>query len=1145
MNWTEKQQKVIDSRNKNLLISAAAGSGKTAVLVERIKNIIIQDKVDVRELLVVTFTKAAASEMKEKIAKAISKAAMEYPEEAEYLLKQMDRINGANISTFDSFAQSIVRNYYYVINIESGLGICDEGESAVFQKEAMDKTFEEFFESEDTEFLEFLNAYSKAKGDDAIKESLIALYKKIRTLPFGLEDLRDMIDGLHMSEESFFEGKQGKALYENLIRDIKLAERYFKSVYELITSEGHEDLRELACVAKQDLDNLTALEDLSFEEIGEALKEFKYQTFSPKLKGPSFKDIEDEVKKIRDKLGKGHVKNINKKYFSESIKDMVESVNATKDKAEILFKIIERFHEEYGNMKTEKGLMDFSDGTYFAINILENEEVAGEIKNKFKYIFIDEYQDSNYLQERLISLIKRENNLFMVGDIKQSIYKFRMAEPEIFQEKYDLYSEERDENSEKIDLNDNFRSKREVINFVNALFEDLMEGYSDDVALHEGNVYEGPLNYKTELHIVDGKVDEDAGISDELKSMKEKELEALAAAEVIEESLGKMIFDVKTGEKRPLQKSDITVLLRSRSSGMPEYYNALMDKGIDAYILGSEGYFDTIEIMTFMDLIHVISNPKQDIKLLSTLRSEIFGFDIDELIKIRIENKKGSFYDAFVGYEKDDEIRHKIDKTLVSLKDWSEKSRYMRVDEFVWMLMRESGYYALSGTLPGGRQRQANLRVLVERAKAIGEKHDGTLNDFLTYEESVYLKKVKVPQASIAGEGDDTVKIMTIHNSKGLEYPMVLVGGLGHKFNIKSGGDWHIDKDMGIGLKDVNLQQRYSKKTILQGLIEEKHKREGLEEEIRILYVACTRAKDRLVLFAGSKDWYSKEKDMARGNVSPEDYLKLVYPVLCKKKQAVDIIVHERRDMEHLLTGAKEAVSREEKLIEIEKYREERDASLKKFVDERLSYKYPHEDEYALKSKYSVSELNSKNYDNYDVKGSFKSPDFAKAKKELSGTDIGTVMHVVMQHIDFNEALKSLNEGSEYIESFVEDMKTKEIISREEFEMVNCDKIKGFFASDIGKRAAVSERLSKEKAFTMLHEIDGKEVMVQGVIDCFFEEAGEVVLIDYKTNRNTDGIEDLYRAQTELYKKAIEESTGKRVKEVYLYLFSRNREIKM
>lgn len=1239
MKWTNKQARVIDSRNKNLLVSAAAGSGKTAVLVERIKKIIIEDGVDVRELLVVTFTKAAASEMKEKIANALEEAAIEHPDNAEYMLRQLDRIDGANISTFDSFAQRIVHNYFYVKDIEPGLSVCDESESSVLQREAIDKTFEDFFESHDRDFIDFLDAYSSAKNDENLKDSLLNLYSKIRSFPFGVEELKEMIDGLSVSESSFLDGSLGVALEKSIRAEINIAAGYFEKVYDLISE--YEDLSGLAEVAKTDLEKINALKEMNFTEIEKSINELKYGTFSKKLKGPSFELIEDRIKNYRDKKGKERIKSIKKKYFSHSLEEMVSSINATRKMAEVLYKILNSFEGNYAGLKADKGLMDFADGIYFAIDILENEDVAKEVREKFKYIFIDEYQDSNYLQERLISLIKRENNLFMVGDIKQSIYRFRMAEPVIFKDRYESYSkfgnrEENEDcekaevkyqtdektkneekcsadektknedrcsanenektenrengkseekgkaanhendideeylNSERIDLNDNFRSKIDVINFVNAIFEELMEDYTDEVALHEGNPYKGDISYKTQLHIVNNKTDDDYELHEDIARMKEKELEARAAADVIQNSLGDMIYDAKKDVTRPLEERDIVVLLGTRSSGMTEYYNALMDIGVDAYIVGSEGYFDTMEVMTFMDLLKVIDNSKQDIPLLSVLRSEIFGFNVEELIKIRVNCKTGSFYNAFVGYDEVDEIKLKIETTLACLEKWSRQSKYMRVDEFVWMLMKESRYYALSGTLPGGRQRQANLRVLVEKSREVADKNDGKLRDFLKYTENMSLKKVRVPQASLAGEGDDTVKIMTIHNSKGLEYPMVVVGGLSHRLNFGKHGDWSIDKDIGVGLREVNVKEGYSRKTILQKLIEEKHKREELEEYIRVLYVACTRAKDRLVLLAGDKDWNSNKEDLSEETGNPKSYLEMIYPVLLNKKDAGDIIIHEKRDMEYIISGMKSAGTRELKLLEIKEYEGHRDERLKRFVDERLSYVYPFEGEVA-KSKYSVSELSNRDNEFGNVEITLRDSDIIKADKKIKDTDFGTVMHLVMQHIDFKKALKSVsyagvNDDNEdsfdgikkkipsikdivvsetYIEDFIEQMKKNGTLNDAEASLVNPGKIRKFFESDIGRRAASADVVKKEQPFNMIYQDADGEKMVQGVIDCFFEEDGRVVLIDYKTNANTKGIEQRYNRQIDLYSKAIEQSLGMEVKEAYLYLFKEDKAVKM
>ena len=1156
MNWTNKQQKVIEARNKNLLVSAAAGSGKTAVLVERIKKLIIEDRVDVRNFLVVTFTKAAAAEMKEKITKSISDAIIKYPEHGEYLIRQLDRVAGADISTFDSFAQSIVRNYYYAIDIEPGLVVCDENESALIKKEAMDVVFEEFFEEENSNFIRFLDAYSTTNSDEKLKLSLISFYDRVRTLPFGLNQLGDMIDRLDGGESDFFKTALGKTLMQNISDEIDNALMYFKNVHSIVSE--YEDLNGIAGLALEDIEKVASLKEMDFDELQTAIQSLKYSKFKSNLKGPSYDAIKEKVEKRNRQKGKDVLKHLKNTYFSDSIHDKIAVVRETKKATETMNEILMRFDTTYSLMKMENGLMDFADGTFFAIKILENPEIAQEVRKKFKHIFIDEYQDSNYLQERLISLIKGSDNLFMVGDIKQSIYKFRMAEPQIFKDRYKEYADEDCSKNEKIDLNDNFRSKREIIDFVNAVFEDIMDGYDESAALHEGNEYTGNIHHKTELHIVDCHADEEENISEELAELKNKEVEALAAADIVESSLGMMIYDAKKGVERPLKKSDIAILMRSRNSGANEYYEALMRKGIDTYIVESEGYFDAVEVITILNLIKIIDNRKNDIELLSVLRSEIFDFDTDELIKIRVSSKKKSFYDALISYDEEEETVEKIHKTVNKLDEWGRKAEYMRLDEFVRTLLVESGYYIMSGTLPGGRQRQANLRLLIEKAKYISDSKAGNLREFLDFTQELSSKKLRAPQASISGEGDDTVKIMTVHHSKGLEYPMVLIGGIGHGFNIKKTLYPNLDMKLGVGLKHVDLSTGCYQKTILQELIEYKERKEALEEEIRVLYVACTRAKEKLVLVGSDKNLIKNRESFEEMKVFPNNYLEMIYPVVKRKNNACEIILHQRKNMGYMIPGLRDAENRQEKLVEVKEYKNKRTSALRNFVDERLSYSYPYDEE-NIKTKYSVSELNnafSKNHTDYaknidletvkfTEKSEFKVPDFIGTKGSTYGVDKGNLMHFVMQHIDFKKAGESVKSNGKYINEFIDSMISENKLTGEEGKLINRNQIKEFFSSDLGIKAASSENLQKEKAFTMLHEIEGKKVMVQGVIDCFFEYEGKLIIIDYKTNGNTYGIEETYSVQTAFYEKALESALGKAVDEVYLYLFSDGRALKV
>lgn len=1134
MDWTTKQRETIEKKDSDILVAAAAGSGKTAVLVEKIKRLVIEEKTDIDRFLVVTFTRAAASEMKEKIADALISESEKDPESADFLSKQLEKLSTSSISTFDSFAIDIVRQYFHVIDIEPDLVICEPEEVILMEKEAAEETFDEIYESSDPEMMAFLDAYSGNKNDYDLKEKVISLYKSLMAMPEGLLWLEKAIPVLAMNEEELKASPLIDMLMEQVHEQAARARDHMNAAYSLLGGGDLMDTQQKFTdewmqaqrAATVDFDEAYPFfNELAFERLTAA----KGEKHAFDLVKEQFKDQRNESKKI--------LESIRDRYFDDPPRESVSELNIIYGYANTLLRILRMFEAKFSEKKMKKGQMDFSDSNHFALEILKNKDVADEIREKYDYIFIDEYQDSNYIQEEIISAVKRKDNLFMVGDIKQSIYGFRLAEPDIFRDRYREFSDETHPGT-KIDLNTNFRSKKEVIDSVNEIFEVIMDDYDEDAMLYLGDPYDGDISHRSELHIVET---DDKEIDAELSKMKNIEFEAKICARVIRENLGKIIYDSKKACERPLEKRDIVVLMRSARNRAEFVYKVLMDEGIEAYIDENGGFFDAVEIQTLTDLLAVIDNIRQDIPLLSVLRSGIFGFSADDLIKVRLAHPKGDYYEAFLSFsegtgiasEYDPALTQKVNSAISKIREWANKSVYMTASELVSEIC-EGGYYAYTGALPGGMQRQANIRAFIERAVAYDSLGDGTLFGFLRFIEAMK-KNTENPQAQITGEGEDTVRIMTIHKSKGLEYPMVIVCGAGEGIKgpkIDKYGDWH--KDIGFVMQYVNTANHYKHNTFLANLINSKKTDDEIEEEIRIYYVACTRAKDKLVII-GSRNQRSANQ---------LSFLSMAEPICgssfdISRYTAEDFI--EPDENTDLSSESKEGVTSDTAGLS--------EADREK-IDRLLSYEYPNQEETLLKSKYSVSELNRKGGEEYR----FTVPAFAAQKKKIAGAELGTLMHFVMEHLNFADMKKEIEKGGgsarEYIISRLEDMKNEALLTEEEAAAVRTDKILGFFASDIGKRVLAADRVYKERQFNILHDKDGRSIIVQGIIDCYFEEtepSGDkhLILLDYKTNYDTTEIEKKYAEQMALYKEALEKSTGLPVAESYLYLFSEGRELKI
>lgn len=1149
--WTEQQEQAIRLRGKNMLVSAAAGSGKTAVLVERIKQLILRDRIPLDQFLIVTFTNAAAAEMKEKLVAAITKAIEEDPAHSSFLRRQLDLAANANISTFHAFALEVIRRYFYLIDVEPDFKIGDEGTVEILKWDVLDQIFADRFESGDEEFLQFLSAYASDRNERALKESILKLYATIQSIPHPLDWLSDHVRELELTEEDFGQSALAAFIREDIRSSADQILQAFEQAGDLAQLAGVETVYRKNL---EDLQRLTPLKELAdkgdFSGIRRLLTSFKANVMrASKEEKEDYEQVKEAVKNARD-YGKKQLNAMKERYFSQELSVYLADLRDVYPAARHLEGLVREFDEAFRAAKQEKKIIDFNDIEHYALEILEHEEAAAEYRAKFACIFVDEYQDSNVLQDTLIERIRRKDNLFLVGDIKQSIYKFRLAEPEIFQARYRSYAAAKEEPSMKLDLNRNFRSKRGVIETVNAVFAEIMAGYDKDAYLYQGVSYDGPLDYRTRLHVIDSRVSEDMDLDEEVAEMKNSQLEAHQAAEIIKGLLGQPIFDVKRGCERPVQKRDIVILMRGTKNYADVFQEVFTELDLPSYMDDSAGYFDTVEIQVFLNLLRIIDNKQQDLPLLSALRSAVFGFSIEELIRIRLCGKRASYYEAFSQYsrrEPADPLAAKCEDTLVKIEEYRKMAQSLPLEEFIWELMWSTGYYTYCGALPAGQQRQANLRALADKARDFKETGYGGIYGFLTYIQALEKRSIPTGQVKLIHENEDLIRIMTIHKSKGLEFPIVLVAGLGKRFQMsKAGKGFLAQKDLGLGLTRVNYQQRWYRKTLMQTAIERKQRQEDLEEEIRILYVAFTRAMDQLILLGTAKSGKDGELSASQGKNSFLDYL---LPLAEEGK--LERIVHDRGQL--TVESRKRGENREavrDLFLELDEQASERKSPAIAEIDRRLSFVYPNQQALSRKSKYAVTELSRAHQKPGQEDIVLKTPAFLRGSVEFSAAQRGTIMHRVMECIDFKETLRQVEagNGAAYVRGQVEAMTRQELLLSEEARAVECERIAAFFESEIGKRSARASKLYKETEFNLLKEIEGAEVMVQGVIDCYFEEEGGLVLIDYKNSYVDPGkreealrrLKDTYAGQIEIYKEALETIRQKPVARAYLYLFSEN-----
>jgi len=1133
--WTDKQNATIENRKNNILVSAAAGSGKTAVLVERIKQLIIFDEVSIDRILVVTFTKAAASEMKEKLLAALNKAVSLYPEKVALLRKQLDLINRANISTFHSFALEVIRKYFHIIQLDPGFKVCDQAESSIMKAEGMDRVFDQLFENGDPDFIQFIDHYGSPKNETQLKKNLIAIYDTIRSIPDSLNWLESAVQQTNLPKDLFIASPVMIYLNHHLNHKIRQSTQFLHKAIMLLEENGF-DAQAGKCMLE-----LNRLEEISeclrIEGViaaGRLIVQYKGETIRvSKKQEADYAEIKELVKGLREQA-KGIIKDLKEKFFSVAWSVYMDDMHKTYESGVTLFRIISNFDSVYEQIKRDNGLLDFSDIEHFAIKILENPVVALEYRQKFEYIFIDEYQDSNILQERIIDSIKSPNNVFMVGDIKQSIYKFRLAEPEIFQQKYNFFKSNNAPDSISIDLNQNFRSKPPIITAVNGIFSHLME-YDDDAALH-GEIQQADIShYPVEMVIVDGKTTENGGVrevDEAIEELRLVELEAMEAAAIIKQSLGQPIYDSKRGEIRKLRQKDIVILMHGVKGKASTYYETLQDAEINCYVDDHTGYFDTIEITQFLDVLKVIDNFKKDISLIGVLHSPFFNFTVQDFIEIRSQCPGHAFYEAFLQFSligKNTILRKKIQDTLDKINGWKKSSKYQPINEFSWNLMIDSGFYAYMGGLPGGSLRQANLRIFVERARSFRNTGDGSIYGFIRYINTLAEKEVETEQAKIVGENDDVVRVMTIHKSKGLEFPMVIVASLGSRFifdKIERTGVVH--KDLGVGLTRVDPNGHWYRNTIIQHVIAAKKREEELAEAVRVLYVAFTRAMDKLILLSAVKDWEKEKSKIETGFKAETNYLGMLFPHLASGNIALRI-----KDREDLTRHVKETSYRN---ATIRHYIDDLDANLAEcnekgaieLSEARLSYIYPFVSDLMTKSKFSVSEIISQK--NHEV--AIGKPNFMAEKRQLASTEFGNIIHIVMEHIDPLQ-YHEIN----YIANYLEDLVNRELLLPSEKAVVKTELILAFAQSDIGKRLSKATNPHREEPFNFLYDLNDKQVMIQGIVDCWFEEGDKIVIIDYKAGSERTTMIDQYDQQLKLYRDGLEATLNKQVKETCLYFF--------
>lgn len=1227
--WTEEQKKVISLRDRNILVSAAAGSGKTAVLVQRILNKIMDPErpVDIDRLLIMTFTRAAAGEMKERISTAIDQILYDNPDN-EHLQRQVSLIHNAQITTIDGFCAYIIRNYFHMIDLDPGYRTAEEGELKLLREDVMKEVLESAYDKKDEKFLSLVECYATGKSDDEIRDMIYKLYDASMSHPFPEEWIQECLEAYQVdSVETLRKTPWMKLIWEAADESISQVREFLSRAIAICREADGPYFYEAALA--DDVLLLQAVEamaaDRDYDDLSETLKNHKYARLSTKKDLSVEEEKKEQVKELRDSA-KGIWNELTEKYFNQTEERILMYLQYCRRPMEGLAEITLQFGEAFAAKKREKNMLDFTDMEHFALEILMHKEgdtvtpsaAARELSARYDEVMVDEYQDSNLVQEMITNLVSgwadKRKNIFMVGDVKQSIYRFRLARPELFMEKYHTYSLE-DSEEQRIDLHKNFRSRGEVLASVNYLFRQLMGedlggiAYDDENALYTGASFPEREDGKvpgTEVLLIEKDGEE---LEEEQGNQTVQELEALAIAQRIQKIVGvEEVLDKETGTYRKAGYGDIVILLRTSTGWAEPFSQVLASKGIPVYTASRTGYFSAQEVVTILNYLRVCDNPMQDIPLTGVLHSPIVGLSVQEFAMIRSSCPDGMLYESLLAYRERETqnaeetvLKEKLSSFLVLLDEMRALAVYTPVHELILYILRKTGFGDYVKAVPGGAQRGANLHMLVEKAMDYEKTSYRGLFNFVRYIEKLQKYEVDFGEVNLADAGSGAVQIMTIHKSKGLEFPIVFAAGMGKQFNFQDiNNRFLIHPDMGFGVDVVIPEKRLILSTVHKQIIRRQLKRESLGEELRVLYVALTRAKEKLIITGAigklekvlqAVSWQMRRRETllpigTRGEA--RSYWSYILPALARHEAMLPLFreygitdhpfpVCETENAGftvHKVTVA-ELVQGEilgqtdsqiqEKLLKEWDSQKIYDEEIHKILAERFLFKYSYAYLKELPVKVSVSELKKRSWHSeedreeslaYEPEIEEIIPAFVSgAQEEYRGAARGTAYHRLMECLDYAHA-----EDARQIQKQIRSLTDSKKMSQEEAACIRIADIRKFVESEIGQRmcaAALRQELYREQPFVIARKMSqiqedwsGDEtILVQGIIDAYFIEDGEIVLVDYKTDKVSPGGEqhliDLYHTQLEDYAAALERMLQKKVKETYIYSFTLGKMIRL
>lgn len=1245
MSWTTEQQLVIDKRGCNILVAAAAGSGKTAVLVERIITRLTRDEhpLNVDELLIVTFTEAAAAEMKERILAAIEKALETKPNDT-HLQKQATLIHNALITTIHSFCLSVIRNHFHTIDLDPVFRIGEEGELKLLKQDVMNQLLEIEYGNATEEYLNMVECIAPGRSDKKLEELILSVYNFSRSNPQPTKwleecarkyEIRDEEDLEKSSLGQYMSQMVGQGVEELITRTDKAMQICNESGGPHHYMEALSSDRSSLVYMKQCIEDKSHKGENVLILIQQMVCAHGWEPLSRKRPKDVDKEKKELVQNIR-KSNKSVIDGWKEKYFYGDMKNQIEFLEMNCQLIRELVRLVQAFAILYEKEKQTRGMIDFNDMEQYALRILTTVEegevvpskIAKEYQEQFQEVMIDEYQDSNLVQESILTSVSKVSqgsyNIFMVGDVKQSIYRFRLSRPELFMEKFNRYQNDGSKEC-RIDLNKNFRSRDEVLETTNFVFYQIMKSslggveYDEQSALYCGASYpEHPqgevVDNRSEFLLLD---DKEVKESDETEA-NSRELEARMVARRIKEMVGShLVFDKHLEGYRPAKYSDIVLLSRSLSGWSDVFARELGEEGIPTSVENREGYFSTLEVSLLLDYLRVLDNPKQDIPLTAVLRS-MFGNVTDrELAMIKGRYRTYAFCDAVYQYAtnsdrkeeseetdqvqkpeteeknhaqelgiEEEELRKKLRCCFDTIERFRKQIAYMGIHELLWEIMRQTHYREYIYALPGGEQRSANVDMLLEKATAFEHTSYKGIFNFIRYIEQLEKYQVEYGEASMVDEQEDAIRIMSIHKSKGLEFPIVFIVGMGKLFNKRDQADaivMHLDE--GIGIDTISAKKRTKGKSLMKQVIKKRLDEESMGEELRVLYVAMTRAKEKLIMTGKIRDADKKLEQLrvmeevetnlrelgSLDIASARSYMDWVLPSVYLQeggKTRVEVVELESIIKKEL----EEEIESEILALDLEVLgKEEPNEEMSQLLGAQLEFQYAYGEEQNFKLKVSVTEMKrqallreSANVieeleegmplEAVEKKKAYVpfvayEPEFMKKQKgEIERTAIeegafrGTTYHRFLELWDFQEAY-----SEEKLLAALDQYKAQKKMSEEMIEYIQGEVIQTFMETPIAKRmqhAAREKKFYKEQPFvlgvpaTQVYGIESEEtILIQGIIDVYFEEEDGLVLLDYKTDgvNSLKELEKKYHTQLEYYAQALEQLTGKRVKEKLIY----------